>query len=389
MDWKAAVAALVAAALCAQCALARGGVVAGGTFGGGVAVETSGQFAPLGTGLSGNAGVNALATYSSALVAGGGPSFVADGNGSFAHGIAVLENDDVWRPLGGGVDDGGNPYTAFVWALEAGFRVPGDLTTDRVLFAAGQFTAAGGTSATNIALWDGAEWSALGAGIFGSANALTTYRDSLIAAGELTRAGGNPVNHVAAWNGTAWAPLQAGTDNDIFAAIVHEDRLVVGGYFTTAGDAAGTSCIATWDGVAWASLGGGFAYGSIVTAMTLDDSVLLVAGWLYFPGDTTATYVAAWTTAGWSAVASEEHFVYYTLPSAIIMSGTRGASNNATAAVPELYVGGMLTMAADVSVTNVAVFDYDSLAWVNRGTPDGAAGSEAFVHTFARFAADA
>ncbi len=78
------------------------------------------------------------------------------------------------------------------------------------LYAGGIFTTAGGVAANRIAKWDGAAWSALGAGLNGPPRALTEYDDgsgaaSLIVGGEFTSSpsGDSPI---AAWRGCDTGP---------------------------------------------------------------------------------------------------------------------------------------------------------------------------------------
>ena len=61
------------------------------------------------------------------------------------------------------------------------------------LYVAGQFTTAGGVAATNIAKWNGTNWSALSSGLgdeFQYVNALDVLGSDLYAGGFFTNAGG-------------------------------------------------------------------------------------------------------------------------------------------------------------------------------------------------------
>jgi hypothetical protein len=75
------------------------------------------------------------------------------------------------------------------------------------LFAGGEFTTAGGSSANYVAQWNGAAWSALGSGTDSSVLALAfDGSGNLLAGGSFATAGGQSAR-VALWNGTAWSPL--------------------------------------------------------------------------------------------------------------------------------------------------------------------------------------
>lgn len=69
------------------------------------------------------------------------------------------------------------------------------------LFAAGTFTHAGGGTATNIAAWDGVNWSALvgpnGEGTDSQVTAMTLYQGKLVVGGSFLNAGGEVVSGVA------------------------------------------------------------------------------------------------------------------------------------------------------------------------------------------------
>ena len=98
----------------------------------------------------------------------------------------------------------------------------------------GLFATAGGIAANNVARWDGAAWSPLGAGLNASATALTTLPNGdLVASGDFTTAGGVPVDRIARWNGASWSPLGTGLDGGALGlATLQNGELVLGGSFT-------------------------------------------------------------------------------------------------------------------------------------------------------------
>ena len=115
--------------------------------------------------------------------------------------------------------------------------------TGPALYAGGDFNSAGGVAVNNLARWDGASWSDVGGGVTGDAdaavNALTVLDDgsgpALYAGGWFTNAGGVPVSNVAKWNGTNWSAIGAGFDDTVRALAVHEangdPNLVIEGNF--------------------------------------------------------------------------------------------------------------------------------------------------------------
>ena len=188
----------------------------------------------------------------SALYAGG--SFIADVGGASALGVARWDGQS-WSALGSGI-------SGWVWNLAVFDDGSG---SGPALFAGGTFTLAGGSSANNIAKWDGQGWSALGSGLNDLVRALAVFDDgtgggpALYAAGDFTLAGGVPASHIAKWDGQSWSPVGGGTDDLIGGLAVFDDgsgagpALYAGGPFTTAGGAS-VSTFAKWDGQTWSDL---------------------------------------------------------------------------------------------------------------------------------------
>ena len=70
------------------------------------------------------------------------------------------------------------------------------------LYVGGNFTKAGGISATNVACWDGSAWTALGsgAGTMGFVQALAFWNNVLYVGGGFQKAGQKPAYCVSVWN---------------------------------------------------------------------------------------------------------------------------------------------------------------------------------------------
>jgi len=185
-----------------------------------------------------------------------------------------------------------------------------------VLVAGGIFDAAGGTSVSNVAAWDGTSWSALGPGLNGQVSALLVHDDglgggpALHAGGSFTASGAVAVQHVARWDGAAWSPLGAGTDAEVLALATHDDglgggpALHAGGAFTMAGGAPANG-IARWDGVQWTPLGSGVsgANEEVRCLLSFDDGggpTLWAGGSFAMAGGSPATALARWDGFGWS-----------------------------------------------------------------------------------------
>ncbi len=132
-----------------------------------------------------------------------------------------------------------------------------------ILVVGGDFTTAGGVAANRVAQYNvntlvvGATWSALGPGFNGTVNALARFNGSTYAAGNFTLSGSTPVSRIARWDGTAWQPVGGGVNGAVYALTVSNGTLVVGGNFTNAGGVPETENLARWDGSSWSSIGGG------------------------------------------------------------------------------------------------------------------------------------
>jgi hypothetical protein len=253
-----------------------------------------------GSGISGaKIGVLALAVSGIDLYVGG--DFTTAG-GNSATSIAKW-NGSSWSPFGSGMG-GFAPYYPYGPSVNA-LTVSGSN-----VYAAGNFTNAGGITANSIAKWDGNNWSALGSGMGASGGnptvfALTASGSTLYAGGLFTNAGGIPANFIAKWDGSNWSALGSGLDNLVHALAVSGDDVYVGGHFTMAGGSAATN-IAKWDGSSWSALGSGLSgrSGAGVFALAMSGSNVYAAGNFTNAGGLPANSIAKWDGSSWSALGS-------------------------------------------------------------------------------------
>ncbi len=294
-----------------------GGVLyAGGDFtnvsDGGVALNAADYLAKwdgshwsaVGSGTGGNGSLNgtviALALNGQDLYAGGGFIDVDNAGTQLWNADYVARWDGAaWSALGNnGVGNGslGN----YVYAL---------LMDGSDVIVGGSFTDVrdGASTLPNvdyIARWDGAHWSALGAGPGGTVGALNATVSVLARIGTEIYAGGMftdvydgsihvpEADYIARWDGAHWSALGgngagAGALNHrVTALAANGTDLFVGGYFTAA-DNHGTpdataAYVARWDGTTWSGLGsngsGGGALADAVWALARTGSDLYVGG---------------------------------------------------------------------------------------------------------------
>ena len=229
------------------------------------------------------------------------------------------------------------------------------------LYAAGSFSQSGQTAANRIARWDGQAWSPLGSGLGGGlrgVRALIVFDDgngsAIYAAGDFTTAGGAPAGRIARWNGAIWSAVCAGLAmGEAEALAVFDDgggpALYVGGSFLKAGGASARR-LAKWDGTQWTEVGSGL--NGTVFALHVANSggqpALFVGGNFTMAGGQPAPGVARWNGAVWSSLGSG---IQGTVRA---MAGTAGANQH-------LFVGGIFSQAGGIPASNVA--RWDGTAW--------------------------
>ncbi len=237
-----------------------------------------------------------------------------------------------------------------------------------VLIAAGRFASIDGVAASNIARWDGASWSSLGAGLNGEVRALAVYDSGsgpeLYAAGAF---GSIPATRVVRWNGAGWSNVGSTMGNtlgpvSVDTLLVYDNGsgplLIAGGWFDSV-DGALVRNVARWNGSTWAPFGNGDVLSTFALCVYDDGSgPALYAGGL---NDYTSTgFIAKLDSQGtW-------------VPQGGLIDGfvaSLQAFDDGTGS--KLYVGGSIRAIAGSSVGNYGVARWDGAAW---STPTGGDG---------------
>lgn len=298
---------------------------------------------------------------------GDGEQLYAAGSFSTAGGIAAKSiakfNGSEWSSVGDGIsgeDSSIYDLTSF------------DDGSGESLYAGGQFQFAGDKPANNIAKWNAENWSPLGEGTDGSVHVICVYDDklgqgaALYAGGNFNNAGDMPASNIAKWDGTNWSALGKGIYNDeynfseVWSMIAFDDgsaageTLYVGGEFKNAGDVE-ASHIARWDGVQWSGVGEGLDEGENSTVFALvvyDDGngpALYAVGTFYRAGPIIVQGIAKWDGTKWSSVMDSSGFSGGAFTATVF----EGNANESAF----LVVGGEFSMAEKVEVNAIVKFD--------------------------------
>jgi len=285
--------------------------------------------------------------------------------------------------------------------------------TGEKLYAAGTFATAGTSTATRIAVWDGAEWQPMGSGLQNTCFSLAVFNGKLYAAGDFSVAGGVTAERIASWDGTTWAALPGaaftGTTRRPQAMVVFNNELIVAGTFTNAGGNVSNG-IAAFNGTTWHSLGTGMTdlgLSATIRALAVFNGELYATGEFDVAGGVAAQNIAKWNGVTWSPLTSgidsatggyalqvfgNELFVGGTFNNAGGIPSPRGARWNGTqwSAAPvgtsglvssfgihagQLYAGGTFQFAG----TNRGFARWNGSAFVAEGTDLDSGGINAMV----------
>jgi len=306
----------------------------------------SNNWQSMGNGTNGT--VEAVAIDSNGYVYIGGSFNAICGNAACNSGNITVFNLAVWN--------GSN------WSGLGGYGVNGGIYTIAIsgsnIYIGGIFSTIcadalcnSGTSARNIARWNGSTWSGLGNGLDSFVFALAVNGNTVYAGGNFISSCGNSscnsgnltVNYIAKWDGIQWSSIGFGLTHAVYALAVNGSDLYVGGYFTqlcgnpacSAGNTT-VNYITKWSSATstWYALGNGLDDG--VRAISLDSNNTVFVGGFFIKacgnltcnsGNIVVNHVAKWSGSAWSALGGGVNNDIY----AIAVNGTN------------VYAGGYLT----------------------------------------------
>jgi hypothetical protein len=217
------------------------------------------------------------------------------------------------------------------------------------LYVGGGFTSVGGVAITNIGWWDGAAWHALGNGL-GGTNLSIVYsvaatNGSVYGAGYFTNSGSLLLSsNVARWNGASWTALGNGVGNTVLSIALQGTSLYAASLFGSP-----ATVLAKWDGANWSLCGGGFD--SAAQSVAVLGNLVCVAGAFTTTGSTSASRFAVWNGSSWAAAGS-----------GLSATGVRVYSTGTN-----VYVGGNFLLAGGLIANGLA--GWDGTNWSQVGSP--------------------
>ncbi len=280
--------------------------------------------------------VQCLCVFNGQLYASG---YFTNSGATLLNGIARWDGAN-WQPVGGGLLSGSYPGSGTAMAADS-----------TALYVGGNFNHAGAATSTNIARWDGANWSSLNPGIDIYPLSLQPVGSYLYAGGSFGKAGGINVSAFARWNGSAWESV-GGVNNNVYAVAADGANIYVGGPFTSASGYVSVNHVVRFDGSTWSGLGHGLGVAWTSRAVAATTNGVYVGGIFSSAGQTLANRIARWDGAGWWPVGSG-------------VTGTNSTPSVYTI-LPykaNLYIGGTFTNACGVTAYNIAMYDARHGTW--------------------------
>ncbi|HEX8399212.1 MAG TPA: hypothetical protein VF644_17370 [Pyrinomonadaceae bacterium] len=306
--------------------------------------------------------VSSIAVYNNKVYIAGG---FGTAGGVAVNGVAVWDGA-VWSPLGSG-------FTGYSLTLSAIVVNPanGDV------YVGGSFNSFNGVQATNIAKWDGTNWTGLNnaaaTSTDGTVNAIAISGNNVYAVGSFSKIGGVAAKQVAKWDGTTWTAMGTGFNSTVRTVAVDSNGVVyVGGDFSTAGFNTANK-IAKWNGSGWSALiagsTNGLLGGNVSTITTSGTNVYVGGSFTYINtnfGTTNVYRIARWDGSSWKTVGTGAN---NGVDPTNFGSGVKGIAVNADGS--QVYVAGNFFKAGTVSAKNIGKWDGTNWSSFDTGQDNG------------------
>lgn len=217
--------------------------VVGGEVYGNIAIRDGDTWGPLSRGFGSPptyfGRVSALASDGTYLFAGGNFQ-----NADVPVNNIARWNGSWWEGLNG---PNGNGIGAGVGSVAAILLVNGEV------IVGGSFHDAGGVDVSQVAVWDGSSWRAMGE-LNAGVNSLVQYHGRIFAGGQFSFGGPAecPRRGIGRWNGVSWELVSCSVDSAVYDAAIFNGELVVVGSFVNAGGL-GIGTLGRWTdvGIPW------------------------------------------------------------------------------------------------------------------------------------------
>jgi trimeric autotransporter adhesin len=204
-------------------------------------------------------------------------------SGLFVDNIGLLTGG-TWSALGQGVTYGENGRGIGI-ALAHG--PDGE-------YVGGSFNQAGSVQTSGIALWDGTTWQSMGSGVAGGSTeagpmvyAIAVYKSQVFIGGDFSSVSGVKASNIAVYSGGAWHAVGGGTDGIVQCLAVSGGYLYAGGSFDTAGGSSVGAPAARWKlgtsfgkPAGWSALGPLFGGGGVST-IAFDGHWVILGGTIF------------------------------------------------------------------------------------------------------------
>jgi hypothetical protein len=131
----------------------------------------------------------------------------------------------------------------------------------------------------------------------------TDAMNNVYAGGEFSKYGTTNAGHIAKFDGTTWSGMAQGVNSTVTSISTHNSDVVAGGSFVIASGQV-TKGIAKWNGTSWSALGSGLSGGAVKAVYYDEDGVLWAGGSFVNSGTNALKFLGYWDGSNWQQVPS-------------------------------------------------------------------------------------